>query len=85
MPGAIQDEAAPQPTVLNVKELHPTFGAEITDFLLEDCNDVDFQQILALIAKVRVENPPRFKPPQCVVTTRGNIVRLSRFSQHRSD
>jgi hypothetical protein len=50
MPGLIQDQQTTQP--LNLKPLHPTFGAEITDVDLTNVAEETFQQVLAAMAKV---------------------------------
>lgn len=50
MPGLIQE---PSGQNLNIKELHPTFGAEITGLNLKECTQDQFQELLAAMAKVR--------------------------------
>ncbi len=50
MPGLISDSLPS--TQLNVKPLHPTFGAEVEGVDLQHLSDDDFQEILALMAKV---------------------------------
>lgn len=46
-----------------VKELHPTFGAEIEGVNFPNPSDEQFQEILAAMAKVRgfLETPPFFR------------------------
>lgn len=53
MPGLIQEEQNAQK--FNIKQLHPTFGAEITDVNLTNVSDETFQQILAAMAKVNLQ------------------------------
>jgi alpha-ketoglutarate-dependent 2,4-dichlorophenoxyacetate dioxygenase len=50
MPGLIQTSTFQK---LNIKPLHPTFGAEIEDVNLSNVSDETFQEILAAMAKVR--------------------------------
>lgn len=49
MPGLIQTSEFNQ---LNVKPLHPTFGAEIDGLDFRNLSDEGFQEILAAMAKV---------------------------------
>ncbi|KAH8778506.1 hypothetical protein F5883DRAFT_215803 [Diaporthe sp. PMI_573] len=48
MPGTIQE---PSPEGLTVKELHPTFGAEIEGVDFENLSDAQFAEIKAALAK----------------------------------
>ena len=50
MPGLITEHSSQS---LEIKELHPTFGAEITGLNLKECTDDQFQELLAAMAKVR--------------------------------
>jgi hypothetical protein len=54
MPGTIQE---PSPDGLTVKELHPTFGAEIEGVDFENLSDAQFAEIKAALAKVRSHQP----------------------------
>jgi alpha-ketoglutarate-dependent 2,4-dichlorophenoxyacetate dioxygenase len=49
MPGLIQTSSFQK---LDVKPLHPTFGAEIENVNLSNVSDETFQEILAAMAKV---------------------------------
>lgn len=49
MPGAIQE---PSPEGLTVKELHPTFGAEIEGVDFENLTEAQFAEIKAALSKV---------------------------------
>ncbi|KAK3110504.1 hypothetical protein LTR53_015147, partial [Teratosphaeriaceae sp. CCFEE 6253] len=42
MPGVLQEQSSPAP--FNIKELHPTFGAEIDNVQLADLSEEDFKQ-----------------------------------------
>lgn len=50
MPGIIQE---PSPEGLTVKELHPTFGAEIEGVNFENLSEAQFAEIKAALSKVR--------------------------------
>lgn len=52
MPG-IFSESKPE-SQLNVKPLHPTFGAEVEGVNFETLTDDDFEKIRALMAKVTI-------------------------------
>lgn len=51
MPGIIQKE--PSPEGLTIKELHPTFGAEIEGVDFENLSEAQFAEIKSAMAKVR--------------------------------
>lgn len=51
MPGIIQKE--PSPGGLTIKELHPTFGAEIEGVDFENLSEAQFAEIKSAMAKVR--------------------------------
>lgn len=53
MPGIVS-ESKPE-SHLNVKPLHPTFGAEVEGVNFETLTDDDFEQIRALMAKVIIQ------------------------------
>lgn len=53
MPGVIQE--SPFKTI-QVKELHPTFGAEVSGVNFQDLSEEQFKEILAAMAKVN--GPP---------------------------
>lgn len=50
MPGIIQE---PSPEGLTIKELHPTFGAEIEGVDFENLTEAQFGEIKAALSKVR--------------------------------
>jgi hypothetical protein len=50
MPGVIQNSS--QDSLIKLKELHPTFGAEIEDLNLATISDTDFKTVLELMSKV---------------------------------
>lgn len=49
MPGLIQE--SPFKTIA-VKELHPTFGAEVSGVNFQDLSDEQFREIVSAMAKV---------------------------------
>lgn len=51
MPGIIQKD--PSPGGLTIKELHPTFGAEIQGVDFENLSEAQFAEIKSAMAKVR--------------------------------
>ncbi|TGJ86403.1 hypothetical protein E0Z10_g2377 [Xylaria hypoxylon] len=53
MPGLVQEEERPFKT-FEVKELHPTFAAEITGVNFDDVSEEQFSEILAAMAKYGV-------------------------------
>ncbi|KAF2965101.1 hypothetical protein GQX73_g8488 [Xylaria multiplex] len=53
MPGLVQEEKQPFKT-FQVKELHPTFAAEITGVSFDDVSEEQFSEILAAMAKYGV-------------------------------
>ena len=50
MPGIIQETS---PEGLTVKELHPTFGAEIEGVDFENLSEAQFSEIKSALTKVR--------------------------------
>lgn len=50
MPGIIQE---PSPEGLTIKELHPSFGAEIEGVDFENLSEAQFVEIKSAMAKVR--------------------------------
>ncbi|KAK1077539.1 hypothetical protein LTR33_008002 [Friedmanniomyces endolithicus] len=51
MPGILQQQSPETTLQLDIKELHPTFGAEIDNVKLADLSDDDFKRVLELMAK----------------------------------
>lgn len=54
MPGLVNEETRPFKTI-EVKELHPTFAAEVLGVDFEDVSEEQFSEILAAMAKVRMK------------------------------
>lgn len=52
MPGLLAETTPPASSRLQIKELHPTFGAEIEGIDLSNASDAEFQEILSALAKV---------------------------------
>ena len=53
MPGVLQEERPASPAQFNLKEIHPTFGAEIDNVKLADLSEEEFKHVLDLMAKAR--------------------------------
>jgi len=51
MPGLLKNSEFKH---LQIRELHPTFGAEIDGVDLANASDEEFQEVLAAMAKVRL-------------------------------
>lgn len=54
MPGIIQ--TSPSFKTISIKELHPTFGAEVEGVDWQNMTDEQFDEIVEAMAKVRVLN-----------------------------
>lgn len=50
MPGLVKEDEL---KTLTVKELHPTFAAEVSGVNFQNLSEEQFQEILAAMAKVR--------------------------------
>ncbi len=55
MPGILQQQSPETTLQLDVKELHPTFGAEIDNVKLAELSDDDFKSVLELMAKACIQ------------------------------
>lgn len=53
MPGLLNDEEEQPFETIKVKQLHPTFAAEISGVNFENLSEEQFSDILAAMAKVR--------------------------------
>lgn len=53
MPGILKDEEEQPFETIRVKQLHPTFAAEISGVDFENLSEEQFSDILAAMAKVR--------------------------------
>jgi len=51
MPGVLQQQPAETALQFHVKELHPTFGAEIDNVKLAELSEDGFKSVLKLMAK----------------------------------
>ena len=52
MPGLVQEDQMSEQ--LDIRPLHPTFGAEINGLNLTNISDGAFEQIMAAMAKARI-------------------------------